>query len=63
MDWFGFRFAWPRWMPCSNEPFRFFEPVFNFADAAISVGFVALILFYRRELSRLMDSLEWKKKK
>jgi signal peptidase II len=63
MDWFGFRFAWPRWMPCSNEPFRFFEPVFNFADAAISVGFVALILFYRRELSRLMDSLEGKKKK
>jgi signal peptidase II len=49
--------TWPRWMPCSNEPFRFFEPVFNFADAAISVGFALLILCYRRELSRMMDDV------
>lgn len=46
MDW-GLRFYWPDWMPCSNEPFMFFKPVFNFADAAISVSVgVLLILYY-----------------
>lgn len=46
MDW-GIRFFWPDWMPCSNEPFMFFKPVFNFADAAISVGvFFLFVLYY-----------------
>jgi signal peptidase II len=49
----GASFAWPSWLPCSNEPFRFFEPVFNFADASICVGFALLFLFYRGEVSRL----------
>lgn len=39
----SFTFQWPRWLPCNNEPFMFFKPVFNFADAAISVG-VALFI-------------------
>lgn len=42
----GLSFRWPSWMPCSDEPFMFFKPVFNFADAAISVGVALLLLMY-----------------
>ena len=46
--------TWPDWMPFwGGEEFVFFSPVFNFADASISVGVVALILFYRKELGQL----------
>jgi len=45
LDW-GIRFYWPDWMPCSNEPFMFFKPVFNFADASISVGVFFLVVAY-----------------
>lgn len=31
----------------------FFSPVFNFGDACISVGVVLLLLFYRKDLSRI----------
>jgi len=31
----------------------FFSPVFNFADASISVGVVLLLLFYRKEISQI----------
>ena len=38
---------WPQWMPwVGGEHFVFFSPIFNFADAAISCGVVALFLFY-----------------
>lgn len=53
IDWGWLSFAWPRWLPCSDEPFRFFAPVFNVADAAISVGFVLLLLFYRHTFAEL----------
>lgn len=44
----------PSWLPIwGGERFTFFDPVFNFADSCISVGVVALLLFYRRELSKL----------
>ena len=43
---------WPEWMPwIGGERFEFFQPVFNIADAAISVGIIALLLFYRNSLS------------
>ncbi len=43
---------WPNWMPwVGGERFEFFQPVFNIADAAISTGIIALLLFYRRSLS------------
>ena len=42
----GMTFRWPEWMPCSDEPFMFFKPVFNFADAAISVGVFMLLILY-----------------
>jgi hypothetical protein len=31
----------------------FFSPIFNFADSAISVGVVLLLLFFRKEISEL----------
>lgn len=43
---FGWEFSWPSWLPCSDEPFRFFKPVFNFADAAISVGMAVIVIYY-----------------
>ena len=46
--------TWPDWMPFwGGEEFVFFSPVFNFADASISVGVVALLLFYRKELVKI----------
>ena len=42
---------WPTWLPlCGGQHFIFFSPIFNFADAAISCGIVALLLFYRKQL-------------
>ena len=39
---------WPSWLPLlGGDHFIFFSPIFNFADACISCGVVALILFYR----------------
>lgn len=44
----------PNWLPIwGGEHFIFFSPVFNFADSCISVGVVALLLFYRKELSQI----------
>lgn len=43
--------TFPDWLPIwGGEDFIFFSPVFNFADAAISVGVVALAIFCRKEL-------------
>ncbi len=39
----------PQWIPFwGGEHFIFFQPVFNFADASITVGFIILLLFYRK---------------
>ena len=47
---------WPEWMPfVGGEHFIFFSPIFNFADAAISCGIIALILFYSKYLSDIME--------
>ena len=41
--------SWPQWVPMvGGEHFVFFSAVFNFADAAISCGAVALLFFYHR---------------
>ena len=48
---------WPEWMPfIGGEHFVFFSPMFNFADAAISCGIIALILFYGKYLNDIMES-------
>lgn len=44
---------WPDWMPlCGGDRFVFFSPIFNFADASISCGIIALLIFYSRYLSK-----------
>ena len=63
MEWLGFNFRWPSWAPCSDEQFLFFKPVFNFADACVSVGVVSLILFFRKDFSRLEVLFDKGKKK
>ena len=51
--------TWPDWMPFwGGDEFIFFSPVFNFADSSISVSVVALLLFYRKELSQLSAKRE-----
>ncbi|MDE7411532.1 MAG: lipoprotein signal peptidase [Paramuribaculum sp.] len=47
-----FSFVWPDWLPLiGGEEFSFFPAIFNFADAAISVGMIAILLFYPRQLT------------
>jgi signal peptidase II len=57
-----FSFVWPTWMPLvGGTEFEFFHPVFNLADAAISVGVIALVIFYHRYIlgpKALRESLE-----
>lgn len=38
----------PNWVPFLGGNFTFFEPVFNIADAAISVGVLTLVFFQKR---------------
>ena len=46
--------TWPEWVPMwGGQEFIFFSPVFNYADANISVGVVLLLLFYRKEISEI----------
>lgn len=46
--------TYPDWFPFwGGQEFVFFSPVFNFADASISVGVVALLLFFRKEISEI----------
>ena len=46
--------TWPDWMPLvGGDEFIFFSPVFNFADACISVGVVLVLCFCRRELETI----------
>ncbi len=47
---------WPGWLPfLGGEHFIFFSPIFNFADACISCGVIAILLFCRRQLQGLMQ--------
>ena len=49
--------TWPEWIPYfGGSEYVFFSPVFNFADACISVGVVALLLFYRKQLEVLFSN-------
>jgi signal peptidase II len=44
---------WPQWIPMiGGEHFVFFQPIFNIADASLSVSVIVLILFYARYLAK-----------
>ncbi len=47
---------WPSWVPyVGGEEFIFFRPIFNLADASISVGIIILLLFYRKTFSLSLE--------
>ena len=47
-----FEWDWPSWMPMvANEHFVFFQPIFNVADAALTVSVFTIIIFYSKHLS------------
>lgn len=53
---------WPMWMPfVGGEHFIFFSPIFNFADASISCGIIALLLFYSKYLNESYQEITTKK--
>jgi signal peptidase II len=42
--------TWPDWVPVwGGDEFIFFSPIFNFADACITVGVICLLLFCRKD--------------
>ncbi|MBD0332810.1 MAG: lipoprotein signal peptidase [Chitinophagaceae bacterium] len=43
------RSTFPDWFPfVGGKPFEFFSPIFNIADAAISIGVISLLAFQKR---------------
>ncbi|MFT4092301.1 MAG: lipoprotein signal peptidase [Niabella sp.] len=56
--------TYPSWMPwVGGEPFEFFSPIFNIADAAISTGVITLLVFqkrfYRKEEAPVPENSEY----
>lgn len=48
---------YPSWFPIrGGESFEFFRPVFNIADAAISGGVIAILLFQKRFFASELDT-------
>ncbi len=59
-----FSYTWPDWVPFfGGQHGTFFDPVFNFADACVSVGIITLLLFCRPELEELGESRKKKEEK
>ncbi|MCE3260050.1 MAG: lipoprotein signal peptidase [Bacteroidetes bacterium] len=53
--------TFPDWMPfVGGEPFQFFRPIFNFADASISIGVATIIIFQKRFTKKPTDLPEVK---
>src|SRR5574344_2469925 len=51
--------TYPDWVPFKvGQEFIFFSPVFNFADSCISVGVVLLLLFYRKEMESISETVK-----
>ncbi|MEL6918569.1 MAG: lipoprotein signal peptidase [Bacteroidota bacterium] len=45
--------TWPEWVPyLGGDNFRFFEPVFNIADTAISTGVGILLVFNKKAFAK-----------
>ena len=44
----------PDWLPIwGGQPFVFFSPIFNFADACVSVSVIAILIFCRKEINTI----------
>lgn len=53
------RSTYPTWLPfIGGKPFEFFSPIFNIADASISVGVITLLLFQKRFFKRTSTAPE-----
>ncbi|UGU17755.1 lipoprotein signal peptidase [Sinomicrobium kalidii] len=53
--------TWPDWVPgVGGRNFRFFEPVFNLADSAISVGVAILLLFHKKAFPKKQEEVQEK---
>lgn len=51
--------TWPEWVPkWGGSSLEFFRPVFNVADAAISVGVIAILLFHRSFFTKPEDEIK-----
>ena len=51
--------TWPDWVPSlGGKSFRFFEPVFNIADTAISTGVGILIVFNKKAFPKAEKKVE-----
>lgn len=56
--------TWPHWIPVvGGQSLRFFEPVFNLADASISVGVISLLLFQKKILHPHLEQTSTSKEK
>ena len=56
--------TYPDWFPIKGgDELIFFSPVFNFADASISVGVACLLLFCRKELETVSVGFSFRKRK
>ena len=50
----------PSWMPFwGGEQFEFFSPIFNIADASISVGVITLLVFQKRFFKKKRQETEY----
>lgn len=48
-----FKATWPAWLPViGGREFEFFSPIFNIADASISIGVITLLIFQKRFLKK-----------
>lgn len=58
-----FEFDWPQFLPLiGGDHFLFFAPVLNLADAAISCGTIALLIFYSKSFTQSFSLLKETKK-
>jgi signal peptidase II len=50
--------TYPSWFPLwSGQHFEFFEPIFNLADSAISVGVIIILIYQKRYFKHEMPEL------